>query len=102
LQHKLHQGQTKQLLRQLLYRCVPKEMVERPKQGFSVPLDAWLKGRLKDWAYDHIAPSKIRADGLLNAALIEHRWQQHQSGEHNWQHWLWNAVMFQVWKEKWL
>jgi asparagine synthase (glutamine-hydrolysing) len=102
LHHKLHQGQTKQLLRQLLYRYVPKEMVERPKQGFSVPLDAWLKGRLKDWAYDHIAPSKIRADGLLNAELIERRWQQHQSGEHNWQHWLWNVVMFQVWKEKWL
>ena len=77
-------------------------MIERPKQGFSVPLDAWLRGRLKDWAYDHINSSKIKADGLLDADLIERRWQQHQSGEHNWQHWLWNVVMFQVWKEKWV
>lgn len=102
MHHKRHQGQTKQLLRQLLYRYVPKEMIERPKQGFSVPLDVWLRGRLKDWAYDHINPTKINAEGLLNADLIERRWQQHQSGEHNWQHWLWNVVMFQVWKEKWL
>ena len=102
MQHKRHQGQTKQLLRHLLYHHVPRKMIERPKQGFSVPLDAWLRGRLKDWAYDHINPTKIKVDGLLNAELIERRWQQHQSGGHNWQHWLWNVVMFQAWKERWM
>lgn len=101
MDQKLEQGQTKRLLRQLLYDYVPKELIERPKQGFSVPLDAWLRGRLKDWAYGYIEPSRIRGDGILNAELVEKRWQQHQRGEHNWQHWLWNVVMFQAWKEKW-
>jgi asparagine synthase (glutamine-hydrolysing) len=102
MHHKLHQGKTKHLLRQLLYRYVPRELIERPKQGFSVPLDAWLKGRLKDWACAHLEHSKLKTEGLLNAELVQRRWQQHQSGEHNWQHWLWNVVMFQAWKEKWL
>jgi asparagine synthase (glutamine-hydrolysing) len=102
MHHKLRKGQTKHLLRKLLYQYVPRELIERPKQGFSIPLDAWLKGRLKDWAYAHLEPSKLKAEGLLNADLVARRWQEHQSGEHNWQHWLWNVVMFQAWKEKWL
>jgi asparagine synthase (glutamine-hydrolysing) len=101
MQHKLHQGQTKSLLRQVLYQYVPKELIERPKQGFSVPLDVWLRGKLKDWAYTHIEPHKLKADGLLNADLVAKRWQEHQCGDHNWQHWLWNVVMFQAWKNKW-
>jgi asparagine synthase (glutamine-hydrolysing) len=99
--YKLSQGSTKQLLRQLLYRHVPKDLIERPKQGFSVPLDAWLRGRLKDWAYSHLDPTQIKTDGLLNAELVALRWREHQSGEHNWQYWLWNVVMFQAWKAKW-
>jgi len=102
MHHKLHQGQTKCLLRQLLYQYVPKELIERPKQGFSVPLDAWLRGRLKDWAYAYLEPTKLKSDALLNAELVEKRWQEHQRGEHNWQHWLWNVVMFQAWKDAWL
>jgi asparagine synthase (glutamine-hydrolysing) len=100
--HKLHHGHTKHLLRQLLYRHVPQTLIDRPKQGFSVPLDSWLRDKLKDWSYAMLEPSALKTDGLLNADLIEKRWQQHQSGEHNWQHWLWNVLMFQAWKERWL
>lgn len=102
LQMKIRHGQGKWLLRQLLYRYVPKQLIERPKQGFSVPLDSWLRGSLRDWAEALLNESRLREEGYLDAQRVRLRWVEHLSGRRNWQHWLWNVLMFQAWKERWL
>ncbi|MGH9809761.1 MAG: asparagine synthetase B family protein, partial [Terriglobia bacterium] len=95
---KLRGGVGKWLLRQIAYRYVPKKLLERPKMGFGVPIDQWLKGPLKDWAEDLLSPSALRAAGLLKVAPIAEKWAEHQSGARNWQHFLWNVLMFQAWQ----
>lgn len=97
LSQKLHQGQTKWPLRQVLYRHVPKELIERPKQGFGIPLDQWLRTSLKDWASDLLSSDNLRQNGYLNSHFVETKWQEHLSGERNWQYGLWNILMFQAW-----
>lgn len=99
IQMKIRNGQGKWLLRQVLYQYVPREMIERPKQGFSVPLDSWLRGSLRDWAEALLDESRIKREGFLNAGLIGMKWHEHLSGQRNWQHWLWNVLMFQAWLE---
>jgi asparagine synthase (glutamine-hydrolysing) len=94
---KIRGGAGKWLLRQLLYRHVPRELIERPKMGFGVPIDAWLRGPLKQWAGDLLAPEGLRTQGLLEPAPIARAWLEHQSGRQNHQHFLWNALMFQAW-----
>jgi asparagine synthase (glutamine-hydrolysing) len=101
LNMKVRDGQGKWLLRQVLYRHVPREMIERPKQGFAVPIDAWLRGPLRDWAEALLDEARMRREGLLNPAPIRLKWQEHLSGRRNWQHWLWNVLMFQAWRERW-
>lgn len=97
LSQKLRGNQTKWPLRQVLYRHVPKELIERPKQGFGIPLDQWLRGSLKDWAQDLLSPQNLEQSGYLNPDFIEKKWQEHQSGGRNWQYGLWNILMFQAW-----
>jgi asparagine synthase (glutamine-hydrolysing) len=87
---------SKHLLRQILYRHVPKSLIERPKMGFGVPLDRWLRGPLKDWAADLLDPAKIRQQGYLNEAPISRAWAEHQSGRRNHQYGLWTVLMFQA------
>ena len=94
---KMRGGQGKWLLRQVLYKYVPKTLVERPKMGFGVPIDAWLRGPLKDWAADLLDPATMAREGLLDPAPIQEKWSEHQSGRRNWQHFLWNVLMFQAW-----
>lgn len=101
LRFKLRDGQSKWLLRQVLYRHVPCELIERPKQGFSLPLDSWLRGPLRDWAEALLDESRLQQDGLLHVAPIRRKWAEHLSGERNWQHWLWHVLMFQAWRERW-
>ncbi|CAM8408435.1 AsnB Asparagine synthase (glutamine-hydrolyzing) [Candidatus Methylopumilus universalis] len=98
---KIRNGESKWLLRKVLYRYVPKSLIERPKQGFSVPIDLWLKGPLRDWAEDLLNESEIKKDGYLNFSLIKQRWSEHLSGRRNWQYWLWNILMFQAWNRTW-
>jgi asparagine synthase (glutamine-hydrolysing) len=93
-------GRGKWLLRQLLYRHVPEALVERPKQGFAVPLDQWLRGPLRDWAEDLLDPHRLQQDGLLDPAPIHAAWREHQSGSHNHQHRLWSVLMFQAWRRE--
>lgn len=100
LEMKIKEGKTKHLLRKLLYKYVPKELIERPKMGFSVPIDSWLKGPLKEWASSLLSPSKIKQEGFLNASLVTEKWNQHLSGERNFQHQIWDILMFEAWLEK--
>ena len=95
---KLRGGTGKWLLRQIAYKFVPKQVLERPKMGFAVPIDHWLKGPLKDWAGDLLNPSALERDGLLRSAPIARAWAEHQSGTRNRQHFLWNVLMFEAWR----
>lgn len=98
---KIRDGQGKWLLRQVLYQYVPREMIERPKQGFGIPLASWLRGPLRGWAEALLDTTRIEREGLLVAGPIREKWEEHLSGRRNWQHWLWNVLVFQAWYEGW-
>lgn len=89
----------KWLLRQVLYRHVPRELVDRPKMGFGVPIGDWLRGPLKEWAWERLCPASLHKHGLLQPTLMQEAWEQHQKGERNWQYPLWTALMLQDWLE---
>jgi asparagine synthase (glutamine-hydrolysing) len=97
LEMKVRQGQSKWLLRQLLYRFVPRELIDRPKMGFTIPMDVWLRGPLREWAEDRLSTERLRSDGFFNVAQIRKRWDEHLSGRRNWQHALWTVLFFQDW-----
>jgi len=99
---KIRGGQGKWLLRQVLHKYVPKDLVERPKMGFGVPIDAWLRGPLKDWASDLLDPAAMARTGLLDPVPIQAKWAEHQSGRRNWQHFLWHVLMFEAWRREYL
>jgi asparagine synthase (glutamine-hydrolysing) len=98
-QMKVRNGQGKWLLRQVLHRHVPRELVERPKMGFGVPIGAWLRGPLKDWAAELLAPSRLRQQGFFDAQTVQTRWDEHQSGRREHAYPLWTMLMFQAWLE---
>ncbi|MEL4254251.1 asparagine synthase (glutamine-hydrolyzing) [Shewanella xiamenensis] len=99
-QLKINEGQSKWCLRQILYRYVPKDLIERPKMGFAVPLDAWLRGPLQAWAEDLLAEKRLLEEGFFNVGLIRNMWQEHLSGKRNWQYQLWDILMFQAWYQR--
>jgi asparagine synthase (glutamine-hydrolysing) len=96
---KTKNGQGKWLLRQVLYQYVPKELIERPKMGFGVPVDAWLRGPLRDWAESLIDKDRLQQEGYFNYEPIREKWKEHLSGKRNWQYYLWSILMFQAWLE---
>lgn len=98
---KVRDARGKWLVRQVLYRHVPQSLVDRPKSGFTVPLDAWLRGPLKAWTSDLLSPARLQLQGLFNAKLVETRLREHMSGAYNHGYWLWNVLMFQAWHEAW-
>jgi len=95
---KIRENKGKWLLRQILYQYVPKELIERPKMGFGVPIDEWLRGPLRDWAQSLLAREKLQDLGL-NYLLIEQKWREHLKGQRNWQYPLWGVLMLQAWNE---
>ncbi len=100
LSMKIKNGQSKWILRQVLNKYVPSSLIDRPKMGFGIPIDAWLRGPLKDWAETLLSPSRLQHEGYFNPEPITKKWQQHQSGKFNWQYYLWNILMFQSWLEQ--
>jgi len=96
---KIRGGEGKWILRQLLYRYVPRELVERPKVGLTVPMRGWLRGPLKDWAETLLQKQRLEAEGFLNVKMVRRCWQQHITGRRYSEAQLWNILMFQAWLE---
>lgn len=97
LEVKLREQQSKWILRQVLYKYVPRGLIERPKMGFGIPLGKWLRGPLKEWAEDLLSTSRIEKQGLLRVEPIRSKWKEHLLGKKNWQYLLWDVLMFQAW-----
>jgi asparagine synthase (glutamine-hydrolysing) len=94
---KIRYGQGKWILRQVLSRYVPTELFDRPKMGFGVPIDKWLRGPLRLWAEEMLSEKQLAASGCLQGEPIRQRWKAHLSGQRNWQYSLWGVLMFQQW-----
>ena len=100
-QMKLKGASTKRLLRRILYRHVPRELVDRPKAGFAVPLDQWLREPLRDWAESLLDETRLKREGVLNPRPIRRAWTNHLAGRGNEGQAIWGVLMFQSWRERW-
>lgn len=102
LHMKIRDGVGKWILRQVLYRYVPRELVERPKMGFSVPIETWLRGPLRPWAEELLSREALEADGILDADVVRHEWQLLLTRRRANALAIWAVVMFQAWRQRWL
>jgi asparagine synthase (glutamine-hydrolysing) len=93
--------QGKLILREILYKHVPRHLVDRPKSGFAIPLGKWLRGGLRDWADDLISPTKLEQSGWLDPQATRAVWQNHLSGNSDAAAYLWSVLMFQTWWQSW-
>ncbi|MHB1261332.1 MAG: asparagine synthase (glutamine-hydrolyzing) [Thermoplasmatota archaeon] len=98
---RVRDGTTKWLLRRLLDRHVPRGLVERPKMGFAMPMDTWLRGPLRPWAEPLLETTRLHRSGL-DAATVRRLWRQHQRGSHDWSPALWAVLTYQAWWERWM
>ncbi len=94
---KVRNGEGKWLLRQVLHRFVPRELIDRPKMGFGVPIDDWLRGPLRDWAENLLDERRLRVEGFFHVREVRAKWQQHLSRNADWHYLLWPILMFQAW-----
>jgi len=97
---KIGDGYSKRLLRQTLFKYVPKQIIERPKMGFGAPIDSWLRGPLREWAESLLDEKRLKRESIFDPSPIRKKWSEHLSGKRNWQYHLWTALMFQAWHEK--
>lgn len=97
---KIRDGQGKWLLRQVLYQYVPRELIDRPKMGFGVPIDLWLRDELRDWAEALLDEDRLNREGFFNVKAVRQQWQEHLSGEFDRCYSLWHILMFQTWLEQ--
>lgn len=102
LEAKIQRGDSKWILKQVLARYVPRRLTDRPKMGFGVPIEQWLRGPLREWAENLLSPTRLKAESILNPHLIRKRWDEHINGKRNWQYSLWGVLMFQAWQERWV
>jgi len=98
---KVRNGQGKWLVRQVLDRHVPRALIERPKTGFGIPLDEWLRGPLKSWAADLLAPERLDRQEWFDSTRVSAVWSDHLQGRRNHGSWLWNILMAQAWSDRW-
>ncbi|MGZ3357910.1 MAG: asparagine synthase (glutamine-hydrolyzing) [Xanthobacteraceae bacterium] len=101
LEFKLRGGRSKWLLRQVLDRYVPRPLIDRPKMGFGVPIDAWLRGPLREWAESLLTPARLASDGFVRVEPVRRAWQEHLDASRNWQYPLWTVLMLQAWRARW-
>ncbi|MBF0285459.1 MAG: asparagine synthase (glutamine-hydrolyzing) [Magnetococcales bacterium] len=99
---KLRGGQGKWLLREVLYRHVPRGLIERPKMGFAVPLGAWLRGPLREWVEETLGERSLDQAGLFEAEPVRRRWEEHRSGRRDWGQSLWGVLMAMAWHRRWM
>jgi len=94
---KIREGENKSILRRLLYKHAPRDLFDRPKAGFAVPVGTWMKGPLRAWAEDLLDPARMRAQGYLDADIVQRRWRAHLNGGQYTTQPMWSVLMFQAW-----
>jgi asparagine synthase (glutamine-hydrolysing) len=100
LQMKVRPNRGKWILRKVLHRYVPEKLVERPKMGFGVPLDSWLRGPMRGWAEALLEPRRLKEEGFFDPAAVQEKWNDYLYGRGAWQFHLWDILMFQLWRER--
>ncbi|HEX8775523.1 MAG TPA: asparagine synthase (glutamine-hydrolyzing) [Pyrinomonadaceae bacterium] len=100
LDWKISNGESKRPLRKILYKHVPRELIERPKMGFGIPIGQWMRGPLRDWAEALLDERRLEQEGFFNPQPIRQKWQEHLRGTRNWQYYIWDVLMFQGWLEQ--
>lgn len=99
---KIKNGKNKWILRRILHKYIPEKMIDRPKMGFGVPIDEWLRGPLRSWAEELLDEKEIKREGILDPGILGKLWKEHQGGKRNNAYHLWDALIFQSWKNRWM